>query len=151
MYIHTYTYIYIYIYICVCIYICIYIFITEPRNPGETRGAYHGGFCLACLASASSRWGHLERVLDWHPTGPDPLNHRDGWWTGAAPREFEFPFPGSLTSTSPEPETPGSTPNPRVQTKPGKWIPDPPEPLAQQKAYRPYHLADKEPRPPPGA
>jgi len=24
-------------------------------------------------------------------------------WTGVAPREFEFPFPGSLTSTFPTP------------------------------------------------
>ena len=23
------------------------------------------------------------------------------WWTGLAPREFEFPFPGSLISTFP--------------------------------------------------
>ena len=40
-----------------------------------------------------------ERVLYWQPAGPNPLYHRDDLVTGLAPRDFEFPFPGSLTST----------------------------------------------------
>ena len=35
------------------------------------------------------------------------------WWTGLAPWEFEFPFPGSLIYTfltrDPKPQTPNST------------------------------------------
>jgi len=39
-----------------------------------------------------------ERVLYGQPTGPNPLYHHGDRWTGLAPWEFEFPFPGSLTS-----------------------------------------------------
>ena len=40
-----------------------------------------------------------ERLLCGQPTGPNPLHHRDDLVDRPRALKFEFPFPGSLTST----------------------------------------------------
>ena len=108
MYIDTYRYIYIYIYMYICIYMCIYIYIrnhflvdsVQYRNTSP-RGFGSGGKTI---------WTHCQ------PGGGELGEPERGFfiddllvrihyiivmikWTGLAPWEFEFPFPGSLTST----------------------------------------------------
>jgi len=69
-------YIYMYMYICIYIhtYIYLYIYIESVREREMDR---EWGLEVDEALQSKSHPGERERVLYWHPTGPNPLHHRD--------------------------------------------------------------------------
>ena len=107
MYIYVYIYIYIYIYICIYTYVyihsvCVYIYIWSPARGGLRHRPARCEPPLDLFELTSRQWATEMKERELCIDNPLVRIHfiiKMIWWTGLAPWEFEFSFPGSLTST----------------------------------------------------